>query len=190
MFGMREKWTIESDEDIFRDEAAPKGKEPEVKEPKPRPKKILNTPDNVDNVDNLNVIHKNPFAEAKEKAATRKAEKRAEKAERKKKKEREKEKKLQEKEDAIPPDKTQYLTAIEWFEMLSLTAIPVIGFIVLLIISVWPVKSGKGKDRQEYARGRLTQKVFLYGILIAGGYIAYIKLYPYAMDFLDKLEAL
>lgn len=185
MLGMKEKWTIESDDDIFRDET-----EPKVKESKVRKKKILNTPENVDNVDNFRVIHKSSFAEIKEKAAKRKAEKQTEKEECKKKKEREKEKRLQEKENTILPDKTQYLTAIEWFEMLSLTSIPVIGFIVLLIISVWPMKSGKGKDRQEYARGRLTQKIFLYGILVAGGYIAYIKLYPYAMDFLDKLEAL
>ena len=185
MLGMKEKWTIESDDDIFRDET-----EPKVKEPKVRQKKILNTPDNVDNVDNSEVIHKSPFAEIKEKAAKRKTEKQSKKTEHKKKKEQEKEKKLQENENVVLPDKTQYLTAIEWFEMLSLTSIPVIGFVVLLIISVWPMKSGKGKDRQEYARGRLTQKIFLYGILVAGGYIAYIKLYPYAMDFLNKLEAL
>lgn len=184
MFGMREKWTIESDDDIFREETPKDSKENVLK---PRPKKILNTPENVDN---LQVIHKNPFSEISEKVKKRRIEREEERAKRKKDKKKEKEKKLQEKEDAVPPDASQYLTAIEWFEMLSLTAIPVIGFIVLFILSIWPVKSGKGKDRQEYARGRLTQKFFLYGFLLVGGYIVYVKLYPYAIEFLDKLEAL
>lgn len=101
-----------------------------------------------------------------------------------------KKKKAEEESTPKEVDRTQYLDAMEWFEMLSLTSIPVIGFIILIFMSFWPVKSGKGIDRRGYARGKLLQSIFIYGILIGLLYFGYLKLYPYAMDFLDKLEAL
>lgn len=87
-------------------------------------------------------------------------------------------------------DKERHLSIMDWMYLFTLHSIPVVGLIALIIVSVRRPRTEKEIEQQMYARAKLIHKAIIYGIIFVITIITYIVIKPYAIDFLDKLEAL
>lgn len=84
----------------------------------------------------------------------------------------------------------KHLSVMDWLNIFSLSSIPVIGLLSLIIMSLKKPKTEKEVEKKIYAKARLCHRFAIYGVLIVCGVLAYMIVRPYVIEFLDKLEML